>query len=182
MEVNAKLRFARIAPRKMRLVARAVRGLPWPAAEVRLRILEPRSAPILLKLLRSAVANAQHNFNLDPQQLRISRILVNEGPRLKRWMPRARGSAGRILKRTSHVEVVVSDGREPHSAEAPRGAPAARKTAIETKKVEELTAEELKEARKRPAPGGKPQREGAVKPADAPRGLRPLIERKHGGE
>src|SRR5688572_16182508 len=109
MAVNAVLRFARIAPRKARLIANAIRGLPVQQAEVRLAMLEPRAAKMLEKLLKSAVANAKQNFNMDPKTLQVEQVLVNEGPRLKRWMPRARGSANRIVKRTSHIEVILRD-------------------------------------------------------------------------
>ncbi|TSC72985.1 MAG: large subunit ribosomal protein L22 [Parcubacteria group bacterium Gr01-1014_38] len=176
MPVNAVLRFARIAPRKARLVADAIRGLPVAQAEVRLRMLEPRAAPLLAKLLKSAVANATQNFNLDPKELRVARVLVNEGPRLKRWMPRARGTANRIVKRTSHIEVVLAGppGQEPTRARS-------AKPAIETKKAEELQPDELRAGTEPKRAGlGKAEGPGAVKPVEPPRGVRRLLERKHG--
>lgn len=177
MAVNAVLRFARIAPRKARLVADAIRGLPVPQAEVRLLVLEPRAALLIKKLLKSAAANAKQNFNLDAKDLRVARILVNEGPRLKRWMPRARGSANRIVKRTSHIEVIL-EGRE----EIARAVPlAGKKSAIETKKVEELKPEELRGDAEKRSRGGRTTESGAVKPTEPPRGVRRLLERKHGG-
>src|SRR5688572_15385540 len=104
MDIHARLRFARIAPRKMRLVARALQGMPVETADAQLRYLAPRGASVLLKLLRSAVANAKHNFELEPKNLMIRSITVDEGVKLKRFMARARGSAYRIQKKTSHVD------------------------------------------------------------------------------
>lgn len=178
MEVHATLRLARIAPRKARLVANVVRGLPWPVAEVRLRVLDPRAAPMLLKLLRSAAANAEHNFHLDPKQMRVTQILVNEGPRLKRWMPRARGSSARIVKRTSHIHVVLADDTVGEKSAKP-ATPAT--ATLETRKVEELTAEELKAAVGDSAEEQVSKTAGTSgKRGTAPRGARRLLERKHG--
>ncbi|TSC62992.1 MAG: large subunit ribosomal protein L22 [Parcubacteria group bacterium Gr01-1014_106] len=178
MAVNAVLRFARIAPRKARLVADAIRGLPVVQAEVRLRTLEPRAARMLEKLLKSAVANAKQNFSLDPKELHIERVLVNEGPRLKRWMPRARGSANRIIKKTSHIEVILAGKDEATRATPLKG----KKSDIETKRVEELRPEELKSAGASTTPEQRRDNEsGSVKPAESPRGAKRLLERKHGG-
>lgn len=105
--VKAQLRHLRLTPRKTRAVADIVRGLSVNEAEARL-ILSPRrpSAP-LLKLLRSAVANAVHNFKLDPTKLYVKEIRVDQGPKTARWTPRARGGASKIEKKTSHVEIVL---------------------------------------------------------------------------
>lgn len=180
MTVNAKLRFARITPRKARLVARTIHGLPVEAAQTRLKLLAPRAAPMILKLLNSAVANARQNFSLDPKALFVSRVLVNEGPRLKRYLPRARGSADRLLKRTSHIEVVLEEQAESGSPGTPKTG-SGKKADILTKKAEEVRPEELRGgteggARKK----GRVSDEGAVKPVEAPRGIRRLLERKHG--
>ncbi len=191
MDVTATLRFARIAPRKARLVARTLRGLPVAAAQAHLRVLPQRSAPMLLKLLNSAVANAKNNFGLPGETLVVRRVLVNEGPKLKRYRPRSRGMANRLLKRTSHIEVVLTE-QSPSAAVRPRahglgeatgGLRAGKKTDIVTKKVGELKPEELRAAE---GPGTEKKaagaQKGAVRPAEAPRGVRRLIERKHGGE
>lgn len=177
MDVVARLRFARITPRKARLVAGVIRGLPLPAAQVRLRLLPQRVAPMLLKLLNSAAANAQHNFQLEPARLVVKRVLVNEGPRLKRLLPRARGVANRIIKRTSHIEIVLA-------AEGTLGAPAAggRPATIETRKAEELSPEELRAATEVHLREHQGDTTGAVKRSGPPRGVRRLLERKHGGE
>lgn len=181
MQVTAKLRYARLAPQKARLVARLLGGLPVASADVRLRVLNRHAAPVILKLLRSAVANAKENFHLESKDLRVVRVLVNEGPRLKRWMPRARGSADHILKRTSHIEVVLSDQREtPLAPSKPQ-----KSARMETASVHELSSEELKQVTQETREDGlgrRADRSRAVKPSETPHGARRLVERKHGGE
>jgi large subunit ribosomal protein L22 len=108
MDVVAHLRHLRIAPRKVRLVIDLVRGLPVDRAIDQLTLLPKRSSLPILKLIKSAVANAEHNFNIDTKTLVVSSIQANEGPKLKRWMPKAFGRANPILKRTSHVTVVLT--------------------------------------------------------------------------
>jgi len=109
MEVKAKLNYLRIAPRKVRIVADLIRGKPVKEAKKILKFTVKRAAKPLLKLLNSAIANAKHNFNLDENNLYISKILVNEGPKLKRVFPRARGHADIIQKKTSHVTLVLDE-------------------------------------------------------------------------
>ncbi len=109
MEVAAILRHARVSPQKARLVADQVRGLP---VERALNVLEfslKKSGDIIKKVLNSAIANAEHNNGADIDELCVAKITVDEGPMLKRTMPRAKGRANRILKRTSHITVIVSD-------------------------------------------------------------------------
>ena len=109
MEVAAILRHARVSPQKARLVADQVRGLP---VERALNVLEfslKKSGNIIKKVLSSAIANAEHNNGADIDELSVAKIMVDEGPMLKRTMPRAKGRANRILKRTSHITVIVSD-------------------------------------------------------------------------
>lgn len=108
-EVKAHLRYLRIAPRKVRLVAALIRKKPVEEAERILMFTKKRAALPLLKLLRSAVANAIHNFKLKKENLYIDKLLVNEGPRLKRIFPRARGRADIIQKKTSHVSIVLKE-------------------------------------------------------------------------
>jgi len=107
MSVTAKLRYLRIAPRKVRLVADLIRGKKVSQALRLLQFTPKRAALSLEKLLRSALANARHNFGLEEDNLYISKITVDEGPKLKRWMPRARGRAFEIQKKTSHVTLVL---------------------------------------------------------------------------
>ena len=109
MEAKAYLRYARISPRKVKIVLDLIRGKD---AGVAMGILKntPKSASeYLIKLLGSAIANAEHNFHMDTTKLYVSECFVCPGPTLKRIMPRAKGSADRILKRTSHVTIVVKE-------------------------------------------------------------------------
>jgi large subunit ribosomal protein L22 len=112
MKVLAHNRFVRQSPYKVRRVLDLVRGLPVEEAEHMLRLTNRGAAKTIAKTLRSAVANAEHNHALDPEELVIAEAYADEGPTLKRWRPRARGRATRINKRTSHITIVVSDGRE----------------------------------------------------------------------
>ena len=109
MQVSAKLRFARISPQKCRLVADQVRGMPVERALQTLMFSQKKAAGIVRKVLESAIANAEHNEGADIDELKISTIMVNEGPRLKRFRARAKGRANRILKQTSHITVTVAD-------------------------------------------------------------------------
>lgn len=109
MEIKAKLNYLRIAPRKVRLVADAIRGLPVLEAERRLAFLTKRAAMPVLKLLYSAEANAKNNFSIQKEDLRVVKITVDGGPMLKRSMPRAFGRAAPIRKRTSHVLLVLGE-------------------------------------------------------------------------
>jgi len=110
-EVVAKLRYLRIAPRKVRLVADLIRKKPVNEALAILDFTRKKAARPLKKLLNSAIANAKNNFQLDPSNLYISKITVDEGPKYKRWMPRARGRADLILKRTSHITLVLAEAK-----------------------------------------------------------------------
>lgn len=112
MPVKAELNYLRIAPRKVRLVADLIRGKPVKEAQSILEFTVKKAANPLLKLLKSAIANAKHNFNLDENKLFISKLLVNEGPKLKRIMPRARGRAATIQKKTSHIILVLDELKE----------------------------------------------------------------------
>ena len=109
MQVNAKLKFARIAPQKCRLVADQVRGLPVDRALNTLTFSPKKAAVIIKKVLLSAVSNAEHNEGADIDELKIRTICIDEGPMYKRIRPRAKGRADRRLQRTSHISVTVSD-------------------------------------------------------------------------
>ncbi len=105
--IKAKLRHLRISPRKVRLVANLIKGLTIEEAERQLKFLTKRAALPILKLLNSAVANAENNNKLTKENLYISNIVVDVGPSLKRWRPRAMGRAFPILKRTSHITLTL---------------------------------------------------------------------------
>ncbi|GGI93064.1 50S ribosomal protein L22 [Shewanella gelidii] len=109
MEVLAKHRFARTSPQKARLVADQIRGLPVAKALEVLTFSPKKAAVLLKKVLESAIANAEHNEGADIDELKVGKVFVDEGPTMKRIMPRAKGRADRILKRSSHITVVVSD-------------------------------------------------------------------------
>ncbi len=111
MESSATLRFARIAPRKVRVVAELIRGKPVDEAVNILMFTRRGPAPVLKKLLVSAIANAEDKSkgNLDTDSLRVMEVAVDQGPTLKRWRPRAMGRATRINKRTSHIRIVLGD-------------------------------------------------------------------------
>ena len=108
-QVSAKLSHLRIPPRKVRLVADLVRGEKVETALDRLRYLSRLAAEPLYKLLRSAISNAEQKRSLDIDSLIVKSIMVDSGPVLKRWMPKARGRADRILRRTSHVTVILAE-------------------------------------------------------------------------
>lgn len=110
MDVIAKLRFYRQAPRKVRLVLALLPGKPVDVAESDLEHLNKGAAGPILKLLRSAVANAENNFKLTRDKLRVVKAFADEGPKLKRFRPAAFGMAHPILKRSSHVTIVLTDG------------------------------------------------------------------------
>jgi len=109
MKVKAVLRHLRIAPRKIRLVADLIKGKKALEAQTLLRFTTKKSATPILKLLNSALSNAKHNFQLEEENLFISQITVDEGPKLKRWQPRARGRVSEIQKKTSHVTLILNE-------------------------------------------------------------------------
>jgi large subunit ribosomal protein L22 len=106
--VRASSKYVRMAPRKARLVADQVRGLPVPEARTLLKFSPRGAAADIDKLLASATANAEANHDLIGDELRVMEITVDEGPTLKRWRARARGRATRIDKRTCHVKVALT--------------------------------------------------------------------------
>lgn len=109
MATVAKLRKARIAPQKVRLIADQIRGLPVDQAINLLAFSTKKAAGIVKKVLESAIANAEHNDGADVDELTVSHISVDEGPTMKRWRARARGRAAKILKRTCHVTISVEE-------------------------------------------------------------------------
>ena len=109
MEIGAKLRNALVSPQKCRLVADQIRGVPVEQALQTLTFSRKRSAAIVKKVLESAIANAEHNEGADIDELKVSKIYVDEGATHKRFRARAKGRGNRILKRTSHITVTVSD-------------------------------------------------------------------------
>jgi large subunit ribosomal protein L22 len=109
MEIKAKAKHIKISPRKVRIVVDIIRGLKTGEALRQLGVANKKAVNPLSKLVDSAIANAVNNFELDKDNLYIKEIIVNEGPTLKRWMPRARGRATTIRKRTSHIGLVLGE-------------------------------------------------------------------------
>ncbi|MDQ0220559.1 50S ribosomal protein L22 [Peribacillus cavernae] len=112
MQAKAVARTVRIAPRKVRLVADLIRGKQVGEAVAILRLTPKAASPIVEKVLKSAVANAEHNYEMDINNLVVLEAYVNEGPTLKRFRPRAMGRASAINKRTSHITIVLSEKKE----------------------------------------------------------------------
>ncbi len=109
MEVRSIYRYAKISPFKAREVTRAIQGLPVSAALDLVAFSPKKAAAMVSKTLKSAVANAENNAQLRVDGLVVKEAIVGEGPTMKRMMPRARGSGSRILKRTSHIRIVLTD-------------------------------------------------------------------------
>jgi large subunit ribosomal protein L22 len=109
MEARAQAKMVRISSRKVKLVINLVRGKSLGEALSILQFTPRAASPVVSKLLRSAAANAEHNYNLDVEKLYVKEIFVGEGPTLKRIRPRAQGRATQILKRTSHITAVVAE-------------------------------------------------------------------------
>ncbi len=114
--VTAKLRYLHIAPRKVGLVVNALKGLSVNEAEAQLLFRAKRSSDPVLKLLRSAVANAKNNYKLDPETLVVKEVRVDQGPMIKRFLPRAQGRATPIHKKMSHVSIVLESKEKPKAA------------------------------------------------------------------
>jgi large subunit ribosomal protein L22 len=112
MQATAVLKFQRLSAQKGRLVADLIRGLPVARALEVLEFSPKKAAKSVRKVLESAIANAENNVGADVDELRVATVLVDGGPQLKRFMPRAKGRGVRIIKRTSHITVIVSDEKK----------------------------------------------------------------------
>ncbi len=147
MEVRAVAKYVKVQPRKVRQVAREVRGNSAAHMVQALRFHPSKSAFVLRKVLMSAMANAQENHNLDPDKLRVRVITVDEGPKQKRIQARAMGRANRILKKTSHITVIVEDydgeqSVKPHGTQAKARPSLAAKAGKGKKKSAETVKDE----------------------------------------
>jgi len=122
MQIHSTYKYARISAFKAREVTRAIQGLPV-ASALDIVAFSPKKAAVLVaKTLKSAIANAENNANLRADSLVVKEAVVGEGPTAKRFQPKARGSAGPILKRTAHIRIVVTDEIEIKSREEKRNA------------------------------------------------------------
>ena len=110
MEVKATAKYMRISAQKVRKILGSIKGKPVEVGINSLKFMPQKAAAMVEKILRSAVANADQNADMDVDSLVIKNIIVNEGPTLKRFRARARGRGSRILKRTSHITVIVAEG------------------------------------------------------------------------
>ena len=166
MEARAQARYVRVTPMKARRVVDLIRGMKADDAQAMLRFAPQAASEPVGKALASAVANAANNHGMDAKELTISEAFVDEGPTMKRIRPRAQGRAFRILKRSSHITVIVSDGvampkisRPTKPAKGPKAAPAP--------KVEEINETEVSEAPAKKAPAKKaPAKKSAEKKAE----------------
>jgi large subunit ribosomal protein L22 len=156
MEVRSTYKYARISPFKVREVTREIQGLPVSAALDLLAFTPKKAAFLIGKTLKSAIANAENNANLKPDGLVVKEATVGEGPTLKRIMARARGSASRILKRTSHIRIVLSDEIAIETREARKAKRQAEKKAAKKESKSDTTEntsserKSHKKTRKRP--------------------------------
>ena len=161
MQVSSTYRYAKISPFKAREVTREIQGLPVSAALDLVAFSPKKAAMLISKTLKSAVANAENNANLRVDGLVVKEAIVGEGPTMKRMMPRARGSGSRILKRTSHIRIVLTDEIEIKTRESKKKAagkakggarkPAARKPKPAKTEAAEPKAAESSVAEPKPA-------------------------------
>lgn len=112
MEVKSTTKFVRLSPKKARDVAREIQGLPVSAALDILAFTPKKAAYLINKTLKTAIADAENNFSLDADEMIIKEAVIGAGPTFKRYKPRARGSAGGILKRTSHISITLAEAPE----------------------------------------------------------------------
>jgi large subunit ribosomal protein L22 len=153
MEVRSTYKYARISPFKAREVTREIQGLPVSAALDLLAFTPKKAAFLINKTLKSAIANAENNANLKPDGLVVKEAVVGEGPTFKRIMARARGSASRILKRTSHIRIVLTDEikvetRDSKKAKQKAEPKAEKKETAADETAEKSTAEKKPRAKK----------------------------------
>jgi large subunit ribosomal protein L22 len=173
MEAKAQARYVRVTPQKARRIINQIRGLATADAQALLHFAPQAVSEPIGKVLGSAVANAANNFNMNPDALFVTEAFVDEGPTLKRFRPRAQGRAFEILKRTSHITVVVGDAaaiangperlkKEPRIKKRPASqAPAVKKTAVAT------DADAAPVAKKAPAKKAAAKKAAAKKAAPA---------------
>lgn len=143
MEVKAKLNYLRIAPRKTRVVIDLIRGLDAAKAVDQLNFCPRAAARPLLKLLQSAIANAQNNFHLKRENLYIKQIIADEGPKLKRFKPRAFGRAAEFFKRSSHITLILAEKKPTKNVQRHK-AKEEKKEDLKILKHEEIKGESLR--------------------------------------
>ena len=195
MEVRAVAKYIKVQPRKVRIVADEVRGQAAQKVVDVLRFHPSKGAFYLRKVIVSAMANAQENHNVSPENLRIAAVMVDEGPKTKRIMARAMGRANRILKKTSHITVVVEEYEpegaiKPHGTkaksrpkfEAPKAKKASKKEAVaeEAAPVEEMAAESAVSGAVEPEVASAEPMASEETTAETPEASEPAEEAKEG--
>jgi large subunit ribosomal protein L22 len=138
MEVTSTTKFVRLSPKKARDVAREIQGLPVSNALDILNFTPKKAAQLISKTLKTAIADAENNFSLDASTLTIKEAVIGAGPTMRRFMPRAKGSAGPIIKRTSHISITLVGAPPEKKKRAPKKA--AAKKADEAPAAEEANA------------------------------------------
>jgi len=176
MEVVAKLKYLRIAPRKVRLVADLIRGKRIDKAQEILKFKNKKSTLPLLKLLNQAIANAKNNLQLETDNLYISKITVDEGPKYKRWRARAHGRVGEIQKKTSHITLVLGGVLKEEKKKKKKTEAQKKEKPKEVK--EEKTEGEILEWEKQKKEKIKIRPEKELKKPKADKGLRRFFRRK----
>ena len=151
MEVRSIYRYAKVSPFKVREVTREIQGLPVSAALDLVAFSPKKAATLVNKTLKSAVANAENNANLKVDGLVVKEAVVGEGPTMKRMMARARGSGSRILKRTSHIRIILTDEIKIETREQRKAAQKAAKKRSSEPKTETDPAQEKAEKPRRKA-------------------------------
>lgn len=148
-EITAQLNYLRISPRKVRAVAEVIKGLDVDMARVRLNYIVRRPTKPLLKLLESAVANAQHNLGLDKNYLYIKDIIVNEGIKFKRYKPKGFGLAMPIQKKTSNIKIILDELSQEKKRKKEELLAKIPRTQVKPKEeIKEKVEEKLEEGRK----------------------------------
>jgi large subunit ribosomal protein L22 len=154
MQVTSTYRYAKISPFKVREVTRAIQGLPVSAALDLVAFSPKKAAGFISKTLKSAIANAENNANLRVDGLVVKEATVGEGPTMKRMMPRARGSGSRILKRSSHIRIILTDEIEIKTREQKK-----RQKSKSRKQPDKAKAESKKAEKKAPSKAKKKEPE-----------------------
>lgn len=139
MEVTSTTKFVRLSPKKARDVAREIQGLPVSNALDILTFTPKKAAQLIAKTLKTAIADAENNFSLDTSTLVIKQAVIGAGPTLRRFMPRAKGSAGAILKRTSHISITLVGAAPEKKKRAPKKAAAKKADAPATEETAAAT-------------------------------------------
>src|SRR5438874_8232384 len=155
MQVRSTYRYAKISPFKVREVTRAIQGLPVSAALDLVAFSPKKAAHLIAKTLKSAVANAENNANLRVDGLVVKEATVGEGPTMKRMMTRARGSGSRILKRSAHIRIVLTDEIKIETRETRKAAQKAAKKKASEAKAEGAVEAKAEKPAKRAAKKGK---------------------------